>query len=147
VKSYAKSGAVATIEVTGEASTTKLPRGDATVTTREYAFATRGLKAGPNRIAFRNAGKEPHHVLAFPYGKSATSDQVRTFFTEESESSGPPPVDFAGATRTAALEAGEEQIAELDLRRGKYALICFVTDRAGGPPHLVKGMIGEAVVR
>jgi hypothetical protein len=148
VKSYAESGAVAALEVTGEPSTAQLPRADATLTTREYSFASHGLEAGPNRVAFRNAGKEPHHVLAFPYGKGATFDQVRTFFTqEEGEISGPPPVDFAGATRTAALEPGEEQIAELDLRRGKYALICFVTDRAGGPPHLAMGMIAEAVVR
>jgi hypothetical protein len=147
VKSYAQSGAVATLEVTGEPSTTQLPRVDATVTTREYAFATSGLEAGPNRVAIRNAGKEPHHVLAFPYRKGATLDEVRTFFTQEGESSGPPPVDFAGATRTAALEAGEEQIATLDLRRGRYALICFITDRAGGPPHMAKGMIAEAVVR
>jgi hypothetical protein len=147
VKSYAESGAVATLEVNGEPSAAQLPRGDATLTTREYAFATSGLEAGSNRVTFRNAGKEPHHVLAFPYNRGATLDQVRAFFTEEGESSGPPPVDFEGATRTAALEAGEVQIAELDLRRGKYALICFVTDRAGGPPHVAKGMVAEAVVR
>jgi hypothetical protein len=91
----------------------------------------------PTLIGFRSS-----------YGKGATFDQVRTFFTqEEGEISGPPPVDFAGATRTAALEPGEEQIAELDLRRGRYALICFVTERAGGPPHVAMGMIAEAVVR
>jgi len=147
VKNYAQSGATATLEVTGERSTAQLPRSVGTVTARDYGFATTGLQAGRTRIAFRNVGKQPHHVLAFPYTKGATLKQVRTFFTQDGERAGPPPVDFAGATRTTLLEGGEEQITELDLRRGKYALICFISDRAGGPPHLAKGMIAEAVVR
>jgi hypothetical protein len=147
VKNYAQSGTTATLAVTGERSTAQAPRSDGTVTAREYGFDAKGLEAGRTRVAFRNAGKQPHHVLAFPYNEGATVKQVRTFFTQEGESAGPPPVDFAGATRTTVLEGGEEQVAQLDLRPGKYALICFVSDRAGGPPHAAKGMIGEAVVR
>ena len=147
VKNYAQSGTTATLEVTGERSTAQAPGTVGTVTAREYGFDAKGLEAGRTRVAFRNAGKEPHHVLAFPYNEGATLKQVRTFFTQEGASAGPPPVDFAGATRTTILEGGEEQVAELDLRRGKYALICFISDRAGGPPHAAKGMIAEAVVR
>ena len=44
------------------------------------------------------------------------------------------------------LEAGTQQVAKLDLKRGKYALLCFVSDRKGGPPHMAKGMIAEASV-
>ena len=29
---------------------------------------------------------------------------------------------------------------------GKYAFICFISDRAGGPPHAAMGMINEIVV-
>jgi hypothetical protein len=147
VKSYAQTGATAALEVTGEQSTANLPRSDATVTARDYAFDVSELADGRVRIAFRNAGTEPHHVVAFPYREGATLDAVKTFFTEEGEPSGPPPVDFAGATRTTALAGGEEQIAELDLRRGRYALLCFLSDRAGGPPHAMMGMVAEAVVR
>lgn len=40
------------------------------------------------------------------------------------------------------------QITELDLaRKGKYALLCFVSDRKGGPPHVAKGMVAEVTVR
>jgi hypothetical protein len=146
VKSYAQTGTTATLEVTGERTTAPLPRSVGTVTARDYSFDATGLKAGRNPVALRNAGKEPHHLLAFPYNKGATLKQVRTFIAQEGESAGPPPVDFRDATRTSLLEGGEEQIAELDLRRGKYAFICFVSDRAGGPPHAFKGMITEAVV-
>ena len=34
-----------------------------------------------------------------------------------------------------------------DLKPGKYALLCFISDRQGGPPHIAKGMITEATVR
>lgn len=39
------------------------------------------------------------------------------------------------------------QLAALNLGRpGNYVLICYVPDRAGGPPHLAKGMVSEAKV-
>jgi hypothetical protein len=146
VRSYAETGATAALEVTGEAGTAELPETDAKVTAKDYTFAVSGLTAGKNEIEFENAGKQPHHLMAFPYRKGATLDEVKKFFTEEGEGSGPPPLDFAGATRTATLASGDKQIVELDLKRGKYALVCFISDREGGPPHAVKGMIVEAAV-
>jgi hypothetical protein len=146
VKSYAETGATAALEVTGEAGAAELPETDAKVTAKDYTFAVSGLKAGKNQIEFTNAGRQPHHLMAFPYRKGATLDEVKQVFTEEGEGSGPPPLDFAGATRSATLESGDEQIVELDLERGKYALVCFLSDREGGPPHAVKGMIVEAAV-
>jgi len=147
VKSYAESGAIATIKVTGKPTKAKLPRARARVTARDYAFSSRSLRAGRVRVAFRNAGRQPHHMIAFPYRKGSTLADAKEFFTGEGAPSGPPPVDFAGAFRTAALEGGDAQVVDLALKRGKYALICFLTDRAGGPPHVAKGMIAEAVVR
>lgn len=37
-------------------------------------------------------------------------------------------------------------MVQLDLKRGKYVLVCFVSDREGGPPHVAMGMIAEATV-
>jgi hypothetical protein len=37
-------------------------------------------------------------------------------------------------------------VIDLELKRGKYALVCFVPDRKGGPPHAFKGMISEGFV-
>ena len=146
VKSYAESGATAALEVTGEAGSAGLPETDAKITAKDYAFAVSGLKAGKNEIEFANAGKQPHHLMAFPYRTGATLNDVKTFFTEEGNGSGPPPLDFAGATRTATLDSGDKQFVELDLERGKYAFVCFISDREGGPPHAVNGMIVEAAV-
>lgn len=146
VKSYAERGATTALEVTGEASGGELPEADAKITAKDYSFASSALKAGKNTVAFDNVGKEPHHVIAFPYAAGADFADVKTFFSQEGPPKGRPPVDFAGATRTAALEGGTKQVTELDLKRGKYAFICFISDRKGGPPHLAKGQIVEATV-
>ena len=145
VKSYAQTGATAALEVTGERGTAELPETDAKVTAKDYTFAVSGLKAGKNEIEFENAGKQPHHLMAFPYRNGATLDEARKFLME-GEGSGPPPLDFAGTTRTSVLAGRDTQIVELNLKRGKYALVCFLSDREGGPPHAAKGMIVEAAV-
>ena len=44
------------------------------------------------------------------------------------------------------LDGGREQVVDLELRKGAYALVCFVPDRKGGPPHAFKGMVSETVV-
>jgi len=147
VKSYAEEGATAALEVTGEATDGELPSTDAKITATEYSFTASGLKAGKNEVEFDNAGKELHHVIAFPYAEGADFAAVKKAFSEMGEPSGPPPVDFEGITASAVLEGGTKQVAELDLKRGKYALVCFVSDRKGGPPHVAKGMITEAVVK
>jgi hypothetical protein len=132
--------------VTGEAGGAELPAAGATVTAEDYSFATDGLVAGVNRIRFDNTGEERHHIIAIPYEAGATLEQIRSFATSDAPPDGPPPVDFSQASVTAALEGGDSQIAELSLASGKYAFICFVSDRAGGPPHAALGMINEVVV-
>jgi hypothetical protein len=48
---------------------------------------------------------------------------------------------------TSAIDGGSSENAELQLKRGKYALLCSVADRDGGPPHIAQGTLGEAEVR
>jgi hypothetical protein len=33
------------------------------------------------------------------------------------------------------------QVVDLELKAGSYAFQCYVSDRAGGPPHAFKGMV------
>lgn len=147
VPSFAEQGATATIEVTGDVGDAELPESDATVTATEYSFATDGLVVGRNSIRFDNAGDELHHIIAIPYEPGATLERVKALVTSDAPPDGPPPVDFARGSVTAVLEGGDSQITELYLDSGKYAFICFVSDRAGGPPHAAKGMINEVVVK
>lgn len=138
----ASKGGVAEFEVTGEADG-ELPETDATVTAVDYSFETSGLEAGSNSVTFRNTGDELHHMLAFPIREGATFAEAREAFQSEEPPEGPPPVDFEGVVDTAVIDGGEEQVVELDFEPGKYALVCFIPDRAGGPPHAAMGMVSE----
>ena len=59
---------------------------------------------------------------------------------------GEPPLEETNAEETAVIDSGEAQLTEVDLKSGSYALLCFIPDRAGGPPHAAKGMISGATV-
>jgi plastocyanin len=137
---------VASFEVEGEAGRGELPSEPATVEAYEYGFRASGLKTGKNTIEFSNNGSEPHHVIAAPYKPGATLAAVREAFGRGQ--GGPePPLDFDNTSYTARIEGGTKQVTELHLDKpGKYALLCFVSDRKGGPPHVAKGMITEATV-
>lgn len=126
----------------------ELPQTEARVVAEEYSFRASGLKPGRNTITFDNVGKELHHIIAAPFTPGATRDDLRKFLQEEGEGGGRPPLDFEKATATTVLDGKTKQVTELRLDRpGKYALLCFITDRRGGPPHVAKGMVTETTVR
>jgi len=111
----------------------------------EYGFRVSGLSVGKNTIEFSNTGTEAHHIIAVPYKPGATLAEVRKAFMKEGGAN--PPLDFAHVAYTARIDGGTKQITKLDLDKpGKYALLCFVSDRKGGPPHVVQGMIAEVTV-
>jgi len=138
---------VASFEVKGEAGGGGLPTGSAKVEAYEYGFRASGLRTGSNTIEFSDTGREPHHLIAVPYKPGATLGAVRKAFRRE-QSGAEPPLDFEHASNTAGIDGGTKQITELQLDEpGNYALLCFVSDRKGGPPHVAQGMIAEATVR
>ena len=151
-KSHAELGAVGEFTVTGERSQARLPAVPATITAMDaekddkktYGFRLQGLKAGTNQVHFQNTGAELHHALFAPLRKGATLAQAEQLFRSSRTPSGPPPVDFAKIVGTKVIDAGIEQNVTLDLAAGRYAVICFVSDREGGKSHVEKGMI-EAV--
>jgi hypothetical protein len=138
---------IAPLRVTGEGDAGELPEPSGVITMREYTFEAKGLDEGRNRVLVENAGDEPHLVSASRLKPGATIDDVRRSVEEEGEEESEPPVEDEGAFLTSITDGGVRQVAELELQAGRYALICFVPDRAGGPPHVARGMIGEAVVR
>ncbi len=136
-------GAVAQMRVTAGGNPTKPPAARARVVARDYGFRVSGLRAGRTEVEFRNTGAEPHHAYFAPLRRGSTLADVRRSL---SGSSGPPPVNFERARETVVIEGGDEQTTELELDSGRYALLCVVTDRAGGPPHTEKGMLAEVNV-
>jgi len=94
-------------------------------------------------VLFDNKGGQPHFVVGLPMNTGATIEDVRTFFKEEK---GKPPFTEEGGFDSAISEGKGKQVINLNLKKGKYALACFIPDRQGGPPHVAKGMISEATV-
>ena len=147
-------GAKGEFTVTGPASDAGLPSEPATVTATDdevdgketYAFRFKGLKAGEHGVRFQNTGEELHHALFLPLAKGKTIDDAKQAFASEAPPKGPPPVDFANAVGTNVIDGGIEQNLTLDLKAGRYAVVCFISDRDGGEPHVAKGMIEELTV-
>lgn len=131
------------LEVTGEESDEEL-EADATVEAGEYSFTAEGLTGGENEIAFNNIGAQPHHLLIAPLKGDSTVEDVETAVKEEGK--GPPPFDEENLKGTAVIEGGESQLVEMDLEPGRYVMLCFISDRQGGPPHALKGMVDEVEV-
>ena len=142
----ARLGGVAKFEVTGEAGG-ELPETDAKITAVDFSFEASGIESGTNRLTFENTGKELHHLIALPINEGSTFADARKFLSSDAEPEGPPPVDFEEGVATAVIDGGEAQVTELDFEEGKYAMVCFINNRAGGPPHVAMGMITELDVK
>jgi plastocyanin len=134
----------AEFEVTGEGGDAQVPDAAATIEAEEYSFTTAGLEAGASTVRFDNAGEQPHHVEAVGLREGATIEDVERFFKTEK---GKPPIDESKSFAMAILDGGESQTAELDIPAGRYAVLCFIPDREGGPPHAARGMINEVEVK
>jgi plastocyanin len=138
---------LAAFKVDGNADGGELPKATARIEAYEYGFRASGLRSGTNTVEFSNTGGEAHHVIAAPYRPGATLAAVRKAFTRE-KGSAEPPLDFRNTSSTARIDGGAKQTTELELDKpGKYALLCFVSDRSGGPPHVAQGMLAEITVR
>ena len=146
-----KRGGEGSLEVTGDPSGAPLPATGAQITAKEvsptdYRFDASGLKAGTNQITFTNGGGELHHVVIARLNDGATIDQAQEFFTTQ-DFKGPPPIDFDASEVTAVLDSSGKEVDTVELKSGSYALLCFLSDRAGSPPHVIKAkMIQEVKV-
>lgn len=131
------------LKVSGEEADDEIDA-DATVSAIEYGFEAEEVPSGKIEIDFENAGAQPHHLIASPLVGDATAEEVEEFFKTEK---GKPPLSEKGTVSTAVLEGGEGQAVTLDLKPGRYAFYCFITDRQGGPPHALEGMVDEFEVQ
>ncbi|MDP1848639.1 MAG: hypothetical protein Q8K79_12670 [Solirubrobacteraceae bacterium] len=139
-------GVVAQLRATGTPTTGELPRAAARINAYDFAFRVSGLRPGRQAVEFRNTGAEPHHAYFAPMRAAATVADALRFFSGRGYV-GPPPVDVDGTRETVVIEGRERQVTELDLPAGRYALVCFVRNRAGGPQHTELGMFQALTIR
>jgi uncharacterized cupredoxin-like copper-binding protein/plastocyanin len=143
-----RNGMFGSLVVRGEDPAAQLPRTDALVAATEYGFAVPALVAGTTTITFANIGKEVHDAFLVAIAPGRSFEEVKAYFGAEGPQAGSAPVDLDRSTGTTSqgIEAGGRYVTDVVLERGDYALVCFVADRAGGPPHYAKGMLRRVVV-
>jgi hypothetical protein len=124
----------------------ELPDTAATITADEYGFDADGIVAGANRVTFRNAGRQLHQVVALPIQQGLDFRTARQGVLAGRADTGWVPVDVSHRRATAVLEGGRGQVSEMRFSSGRYLLLCFVSDRAGGGPQWTLGMTSELTV-
>ncbi len=147
-----KHGMLGTVTVSGTKGKGGLPASVESITTKEnspssYGFDISTLKAGTNKLLFKNAGpNQDHHAQIFPISQGKTFADVQAYFSSQSNSDAPPPVDFQNGQGTTVLTPGQQQVVDVTLSKGDYVVLCFLNDKTGGPPHFTKGMLQEVKV-
>lgn len=136
---------VVPLTVTDSEDDGELPETDGTITAVDYGFEV-DVQAGDS-FTFRNDSSEQfHHAILFNFGTldPETVEENLPAFLQGGEEEPPPPafadLDFE------TLEGGHSGVfgpggagtAIGVLQSGNtYAAVCFIQDRAGGPPHAI----------
>ncbi len=154
-------GMIGTFTTADSSPVADLPTTGASVKAKEYGFDISGIKAGEQLVNFTNTGPDQiHHFVAFPIQPGKTVDDVKAALAAgpgsgppdsstpatsapSTTAGGPPPIDFEKAVGISAMDPGMSEVAKLSFEPGDYAFVCFLEDRAGGPPHFTKNMITE----
>ena len=117
---------------------------DLTIDLTEFAFVGRDtLPPGHRIIDVHNVGSQPHMALVWRLAPGRSARAAIHWMETPSDSSHP--VTLAGGTPD--LSRGHEAELVLDLKPGRYLLICLVDDPADHRPHYAKGMLKEITVR
>lgn len=123
--------------------TSALPNADVVVRLTDYAFDMPAkLRAGRHLVRFENVGAHPHMALVRRMQDGKTlADEVQW---AAGGMAGPEPSSAAGGATDIA--PGFATINELELRPGRYLLVCGATEGTAPKMHFQVGMFRELVV-
>ncbi len=137
-------GMIQPLTVTAGDADAELTGTEGSITASDYTFDV-DVTAGEHTIAFTNEGPDQiHHgaFFAFVQGtdEAAAATALDAFLASE-EAPPPPELDLAtteGLPSGGVFSAGLGQTLDFDFESGRtYAVLCFIQDRTGGPPHAV----------
>lgn len=140
--------------VEGEADAA-LPEADGTITAKDYSFEVDVQAGEAQTINFVNEGPdELHHAVLFPFVEgtdvAAAEAAIDAFVAGGEEAPPPPEIDLAAAEGpeapgdSAVYSGGLGGTFEVNLISGRtYGVVCFISDRTGGPPHVVANDMSE----
>lgn len=123
--------------VTGSA-----PRPDASIRLVDYGFDMRlPVRAGRRTFEVWTDAAQPHEVILVRLNPGVTAAQ---FLSWVEAPAGPPPGSFMGGV--SGLSSRERAYFTVNLRKGSYTLVCFVSDHKDGRPHILHGMVRDITV-
>lgn len=140
--------------VSGEApADPPTPAADVTITASEFSFTLNGtLAAGPQTVAFTNAGQQPHHVQLFRVPDGTTAEDFLALLAAFDDPTASPPAGLSpdqitpGGLNTTDVSSGGTFWLHADLAAGTYIILCFFPDQETGAPHAMLGMIDVVTV-
>lgn len=136
---------MAQVVTVGAGEAGELPEADGTITAKDYSFEP-DVEAGDTTINFVNDGPDEVHfasVSVFPEGTDAAAAEEAWGAMMAADESSPPPegtpepedVGFSGIFSSGL---GAQFTVPDGFQAGRtYVLACFISDRAGGPPHAI----------
>lgn len=106
------------------------------------------LKSGKNDVTFKSQGADAIHLIAMFRVKGKTPSKQEVLKGLESHGKPPSFVDTSSFTQSAVLDGGRSQTTALYIRKpGTYVMFCPLSDREGGKPHFMQGMVKTVTVK
>lgn len=133
------------LEVT-EGDGGELPEGDGEITARDYDFDVD--VSGPGTMVFRNEGPDQlHHAVLVDFGTNTPEvvEQAIGPLVQGGEDDPPPDIEGFDMDQVSFDLGGSGVFGpglggtfEAEVTPGNtYAVVCFISDLAGGPPHAI----------
>nr|MBI3613974.1 hypothetical protein [Nitrospirota bacterium] len=123
---------------------TRPPDADITITAQDFSFSSnQPLRVGPQTVRMRNAGSQAHEIVFVQLAPGATTQDFLDAYIPGT------PDNQAGrhVGGLTGLAPGQEGFFPVDLRPGRYGLICFLSDPVTRTPHFARGMLLDMDVR
>lgn len=145
-------GMVRPLTVTSGNAEATLPDSESSVTARDYSFDV-DVSGGQQMVNFTNEGPDQvHHAVFFPFNEgvdeAAAEAALDTFLSSEEENAPPPPEFDAEGLESSPefglFSSGLGATYDAEFESGRtYAVVCFIQDRTGGPPHVIANDMKE----
>lgn len=123
-------------------ATGSAPKPDVSIRLVDYGFDITGpIRAGRRTFEVWTDPPQPHEVILVRLNPGVTAAQ---FLHWVEAPAGPPPGSWLGGV--SGLSPHERAYFTANLRKGTYALVCFVPDHKDGRPHILHGMTRDITV-
>jgi uncharacterized cupredoxin-like copper-binding protein len=138
-------GMMGEFTVVPEKSGATEPTADAAIHLSDYTFTIdKPLAAGHHVLKVTNDAAQTHEVVLVELPPGKTIADLGNW-VEKTMMKGPPPGKPVGGM--AAIDKGLSGSFPVDLKPGRYGMICFIPDAKDGKSHFFHGMTKEITVK